>query len=235
MQAGKQLYKPHIPLLREDNTRTGFFERDQFLSVCGHLPAPLRPVVEFAFITGWRIASEVLPLEWRHVDLEAGEVRLDAGTTKNREGRVFPLTDDLRALLEAQHAEHLRLKKAGQIEPWVFFRLVAKGRGGKLEPKPIRAFNKAWKTACTAAGCPGRILHDFRRTAIRNMVRRGVPERVAMQLSGHKTRSVFERYNIVSAGDLRTAADQLRGLTGTKQGQSGTLSPASESETSRSA
>ena len=98
-------------------------------------------------------------------------------------------------------------------------------------PKPIRRFDKAWKAACTAAGCPGRIPHDFRRTAIRNMVRRGVPERVAMQLAGHKTRSVFERYNIVSDGDLRTAATQLRGLTGTKKGQSGTASLDGESET----
>ncbi len=178
-----------------------------------HLPAPLGPVVEVAFITGWRIASEILPLQWRQIDLQAGEIRLDAGTTKDREGRVFPMTDDLRALFEAQHVEHVRLKQAGQIEPWVFFRMVAKGRGGVLQPKPIRSFNKAWKVACTAAGCPGRIPHDFRRTAIRNMVRRGVPERVAMQLAGHKTRSVFERYNIVSDGDLRTAAEQLRCLT----------------------
>jgi integrase len=70
-------------------------------------------------------------------------------------------------------------------------------------------FNKAWRRARAAAGCPGRIPHDFRRTAVRNLVRAAVPERVAMQLTGHKTRAVFERYNIVSPGDLRDAARRL--------------------------
>ncbi len=97
--------------------------------------------------------------------------------------------------------------------------MVATGRGGKLQPKPIRRFDKAWKAACIAAGCPGRIPHDLRRTAIRNMVRRGVGERVAMQLSGHKTKSIFDRYNIVSAGDLRTAAIQSGGITGQAAGK----------------
>jgi integrase len=119
--------------------------------------------------------------------------------------------------------------------PWVFFRLVAKGRGGQKQPKRIRAFTKAWRQACLTAACPGRIPHDFRRTAIRNMVRRGVPERVAMQMAGHKTRSVFDRYNIVSEGDLQTAREQLRNLTGTIQGQSGSLSPVRESENIRNA
>jgi len=101
----------------------------------------------------------------------------------------------------------------------VFVRLVAAGRGGPKKAQRIVSLTKAWKAACAAAGCPGRIPHDLRRTAVRNMVRRGVPERVAMQLTGHKTRSIFERYNIVSAGDLRTAAVQLSGLTGTEKGQ----------------
>ena len=180
----------------------------------------------------WRIPSQVLTLEWRQVDFKAGEVRLDPETTKNREARVFPMTDDLRRLLEAQHQEHLRLKNSGFIVPRVFVRMVAKGRNGANEPRPIRAFTKAWKTACVAAGCPGRIPHDLRRTAVRNMVRCGLFERVAMTLAGHKTRSVFERYNIVSDGDLRAAAAKFQGLTGTKKGQSGSVSTAVESERS---
>lgn len=173
------------------------------------LPDDLQPVIEFAYITGWRIASEVLPLEWRQVDFDAGEARLDAGTTKNGEGRVFPMTVELRTMLKAQHAEHERLKKTGQIVPQVFFREVAEGRGGKKKPLPIVSLNKAWQAARRLAGCPGRIPHDLRRTAVRNLVRAGVSETVAMRLTGHKTRGVFERYNITSPGDLRDAARLL--------------------------
>ena len=109
-----------------------------------HLSDELQPVVEFAWITGWRMAGEVLKLEWHRVDFKAGEVRLDVGTTKNGDARRFPMTVDLRRLLEAQHAEHLRLKKAGEIEPWVFFRMVADTRGGQKHPQPIRSLRKAW-------------------------------------------------------------------------------------------
>lgn len=224
-------YKPHIPLLREANTRKGFFEADQIASVLAQLPAPLVPMIEFAYITGWRIDSEVKPLQWRQVDFVGSEVRLDPHTTKNDAGRVFPMTDDLGALLETQKSRADRLTRAcGRIVPWVFFREVAEGRGGPKHPKPITSFTKAWKAAVTAAGCPGHIPHDLRRTAVRNMVRRGVPERVAMQLTGHKTRSVFERYNIVSEGDLRAAAAQLGGLTGTIWGQLGTPTVAATGE-----
>jgi integrase len=172
-------------------------------------PGDDRPAITFAYITGWRIPSEVLPLEWRQVDFTTGEVRLDAGTTKNGDGRVFPMTTDLRKVLKAQQVEHDKLKKTGQIAPWVFWRMVAEERGGTKKPQPIVRFDKTWKAACQAAGCPGRIPHDLRRTAVRNLVRASVPERVAMQLTGHKTPSVFNRYNITSPGDLRDAARRL--------------------------
>ena len=209
IQGEKLLRKPHIPMLREENVRTGFFEREQYESLLRHLPDDIRPVIEFAYVTGWRVNSEVLPLQWHQVDLRAGEVRLAPGTTKNREGRVFPLTAELQELFGRRLAVHESLQADGLICPWVFFRMVGQGRGGTKRPVPIRAFKKAWKTACRKAGCPARIPHDLRRTAVRNMVRAGVPERVAMQLTGHKTRSVFERYNIVSGGDLRDACKRL--------------------------
>ena len=78
---------------------------------------------------------------------------------------------------------------------------------GKRQTDPT--FLKTFRSACTKAGCPGRIPHDLRRTAVRNLVRAGIPERVAMQMTGHKTRSVFERYNIVSECDLIEAAKKL--------------------------
>lgn len=99
--------------------------------------------------------------------------------------------------------------KAGHIFPFVFFRMIAEGRGGPKKPRSINAFGKAWKSACRAAGCPGRIPHELRRTAVRNLVRAGIPERVAMTMTGHETRGVFERYNIVSDGDLWEAARKL--------------------------
>jgi len=82
----------------------------------------------------------------------------------------------------------------------------------KVKGKRITTFIKAFTAACTKAGCPGRIPHDLRRTAVRNLVRAGIPERVAMQMTGHKTRSVFERYNIVSECDLVEAAKKLNSL-----------------------
>jgi len=102
------------------------------------------------------------------------------------------------------------LKKRRPFPPKeVFFRMVAEERGGEKKPQPITSFIKAFKAACRKAGCPGRIPHDFRRTAVRNLERAGVPRSHAMKLTGHKTESVFRRYSIVSSQDLRDAAERL--------------------------
>src|SRR3989454_777316 len=110
------------------------------------------------------------------------------------------MTRDLCELLDRQRA----ITEILQRRPKVVCRRVFHRAG-----QPIKSFRVAFRRACTEAGCPGRVLHDFRRTAVRNLVRAGIPERVAMQMTGHKTRSVFERYNIVSASDLRAAMHKL--------------------------
>ncbi len=207
--------RPHISMLKEDNVRQGFFEPEQFQSVLDKLPERLKPLARAAYITGWR-KGELITLRWPQVDFTARCVRLEPGTTKNREARQFPFTDGLEAVLVEQRAKADVLKKKGKTTPWVFFH--PKGyRAGE----PIQEFKRAWKAACINAGAPGKLVHDFRRTAVRNLVRAGVPERVAMKLTGHKTRSVFDRYNIVSEGDLREAAVRLERYLGNGGGTRG--------------
>ena len=194
---GEKIHRaPHIGMLQEHNARTGFFEDHQYEAVLRHLPAYAQPVVTFAYLTGWRVRSEVLTLQWRQVDFKAGIVRLDPGTTKNLEGRTFVMTPELRATLEAQlQATDELQRKAGSVIPWVFHR-TKRGR-------PLKGFRKAWQQACATAGVPGRILHDLRRTAVRNLERAGVPRSVAMKTVGHKTESVYRRYAIVDEAMLR--------------------------------
>src|SRR5262245_33944959 len=201
-------------MLQERNVRAGFFEDHQYEDVRAQLPAYAQPVVTFAFITGWRVRSEVLTLQWRQVDFRAGIVRLDPGTTKNLEGRVFVMTPELRATLEAQRQVIEEKQKAtGSVIPWVFHR-TKRGR-------QLKSFRKVWIQACIDAGVPGRILHDFRRTAVRNLERAGVPRSVAMKMVGHKTESVYRRYAIVDEAMLRDAAAKLAAARGQSDGQSG--------------
>ena len=195
---------PHVPMLEESNVRKGFFEHEEFLALRAVLPGHIRPVLTFAYYTGCR-RGEILSLHWDQVDLREGVVRLDPGTTKNDEPRIIPLTTQLRLALIEQKA--LRDKKHPDCE-YVFFE----------NGEPITGFRGAWETSCFQAGLwagdektgkPTRLFHDLRRTGVRNLIRAGVPERVSMAISGHKTRSVFDRYNIVSEADLREAAGRL--------------------------
>jgi len=119
VQSKKLVTKAHVPLLSENNVRTGFFELDQFNAVLKHLPDHVKPVARFAYITGWRANSEILTLQWRQVDFQAGTVSLDPGTTKNMEDRVFPMTSDLRVLLMEQKPKALQ-REQQVLCPWVF-------------------------------------------------------------------------------------------------------------------
>ena len=200
MKAGRIHSRPYVAMLKEHNTRKGFLEPTQFAAVKGHLPVALQPLLEFGYLTGRRLASEVMPLEWRQVDWQGRVVRLDPNTTKSGEGRVYPFTMAIEALLKGQLAEHERLKKTGRIVALVFPR-----RNGKR----IRNVRKAWDTACVKAGYPGRLLHDMRRSAVRNLERDGVPRSAAMAMVGHKTEAIYRRYAIVDAALLRDAAAKI--------------------------
>lgn len=185
----KVAHVPFIPMLKENNVRKGFFEHEDFLALLEELPDHLKPVVTFAYHTGWR-RSEILDLRWNQVDLEEKTVRLEPGDTKNDEGRTIYMEPDLWDMIRDLHSR-LRLGC-----PYVFHR----------DGQKIKDFREAWNKACASAGIPRMLVHDFRRTAVRNMIRAGIPERVAMTISGHKTREVFDRYNIVSREDLQEAA-----------------------------
>ena len=173
--------------------------------------------VAIAYTFGWRMQSEVLALERRQLDLEARTLRLDPGQGKTGQPRVVVLTAELRRLLGEQ-LERVRAleRRTGRVVPFLFPFLSGRRRAAQ----PRRDFRKSWASACRAAGCPGLLRHDLRRTAVRNLTRAGVPERVAMSLTGHKTRSVFDRYNIVSEADQREAAARLDGFNGDNRGDS---------------
>ncbi len=203
-RAGKAICPP-FPTLSVHNTRTGFFERDDFEAVRSHLPSEVKPVVTFAYLTGWRTRSEILPLTWRQVDFVAGTVRLEPGTTKNDEARILPFSvlPELADMLREEWNKTMSIQvETGSIIPWVFHR----------HGKPIKDFYGAWKVACMKAGVPQRIPHDFRRTAVRNLERAGVPRSVAMKITGHKTEAVYRRYAIVSEADLSEGLKKLAKL-----------------------
>ena len=210
---------PYIPMLKETNTRKGFFELQEYLNLRSALPHYLKPVVTFAYHTGWR-AGEILNLTWDKVDLKQGIITLNPGETKNENARTIYPNEELMKEMKSVYAN----RRLGC--PYVFH------RGGKQ----IKRITRAWKTACIKIGLceplrddngnpivrktkkdkgkvamvPTKLFHDFRRTGVRNMIRAGIPERVAMMVSGHKTRSVFDRYNIVSDQDLKEAARKMQ-------------------------
>ncbi len=219
---GKLQRVPVIHRLKEAPPRQGFFEPEQFSAVRKQLPPDLQAAVTIAYTYGWRMQSEVLTLTLSQFDLEAGTLRLEPGTTKNADGRLVYLTPELRTLLSAQ-VERVKTiaRQLNRVTPHLFPHLSGRHKGDRR-----RDFRKVWYTALGKVGLVGMLRHDLRRTAVRNMVNLGVPERVAMKITGHQTRAVFDRYHIVSPSDLQNAA---RALTGTNTGtvHESTLTPTS--------
>jgi integrase len=193
IEFGRLATKPKIKMLPLDNARQGFCEPSDFARLLGCLPDDgLRDLIEFRYLASWR-PKEARTLLAADVDLEGQAIRLRACNSKNGHARLIKLSGRLlEVVTRAYNRRNLEC-------PNLFQRNC----------HPVRNFTKAWKNACKAAGLAGLQPHDLRRSGVRNMVRAGIPEAVAMRISGHLTRRVFERYNIVSEGDLDAAAERL--------------------------
>lgn len=181
------------PRLKEANARSGFVEDTQYRELCKNCKTPwLRAFLAIAYSFGFR-SGELLNLRVRQVDLLERTIRLEPGTTKNKDGRMVKMTEEIYLhLLDCVRAKH----PDDNVFTW-------------KDGRPILDFRGLWDSLTKAAGVPGLLVHDLRRSAVRNMIRRGVPEVVSMRISGHKTRSVFDRYNIVSETDLADAARRI--------------------------
>jgi integrase len=189
---------PHIQMLPETTVRQGFVSHAQFLAITAELKAPaLRDIAEFLYLTGWRL-SEAIGLEWR--DIEAGLIRLRGENSKTKHPRSLPAKGDLLQILK-------RCQAARRMSCRFIFHLD----GRKLHRGSV---SRAWRRAGIRAKCPGIMVHDLRRTAARNLVRSRVPERVVMERLGHRTRSMLDRYNIVSEADMLEAQDRLEAYLG---------------------
>jgi integrase len=189
-RAGKIQKVPFFPHLKEASARSGFVEEPLYNKLASQARELwLRALLATAYTFGFR-KGELLNLRVRQVDFLNRPIRLNAGETKSGKGRTVRMTQDTCILLQAS--------VSGQgPDDYAFTR--ASG-------KPVVGFRKRWEKLTADTGCPDLLFHDLRRSAVRNMVSHGVSETVAMKISGHKTREVFERYNVTSEKDLADAA-----------------------------
>ena len=180
---------PAVAQLTEDNVREGFIRVPVFNSLLAEVPDPnVRDIIEFLYNSGWR-SGEPKAMQWNWLDLDSWTVRLPAEYSKNKKPRTLPLEGALRDIIKR------RIVLRDPASPFVFHR---KG-------KPIKSFRKAFKAAAKATGMAELVPHDMRRSAVRNFRKAGLSESDGMKLSGHKTRSVYDRYDIIDDEDSRQA------------------------------
>jgi integrase len=192
-RTGYRAGTPLMPRRLPENRRKGFLEPEGFEAIRRELPSWAADVFEFAWRSGWR-RNEVLGLQWSEVNLEEKMIVLSAERSKNGEARERPISRDFEPLVRRRVSER-------QLGCDYVFHC-----GGRKisENRWWRTFEKARK----AAGLPKALSHDCRRSAARNLKRAGVPTKVAMELLGHKTRTMFDSYNVTSHRDRWEGAER---------------------------
>ncbi len=198
IERGHLVSKPRIELLPVSNARQGFFEDAGFRKLYACLPQDLKDLALFAFLTAWR-KSEVSCLRWKY--LESGVLRIPAEATKTGVARSVVVAGELAEVIERRKAAR-SFKKPDEttaVSEFIFHRAGER----------IIEFRKAWATACKKAGCAGRLFHDLRRSGVRNMIRSGVAQNIAMKISGHATTAMFRRYDICNEEHLKAAVESV--------------------------
>lgn len=188
-----------------DGIREGFIDQATFLAIRSRLPERLKDPITFMSLVPWR-PREVLGMLWSSIDIENRVLLLPRRSSKNREPRRLPLVGELWEIIERA------LARRRPDCPNVFYHFKIRNGEG-TEPRPVASYNTAWIKACAEVGLVGGVKgilpYDLRRTGVRNLKRAGVSDTVAMEISGHKTRSMLDRYNVTADDDLVDAMDRL--------------------------
>jgi hypothetical protein len=199
-QGGSPPKCPPVAHKRAQARRAGFDwtlgGRERTGAGCGgrsYAPADIKALFVCGYHTGAR-KNELRRIRWEQVDFDGSLIRLPASQTKTKKPRTLPIYGDMRRWLELQRA------RCPADCVWVFY---------GTRNHPVGNHLSGWAEACERAGLTGLLFHDLRRSAVRNMKRAGIQDKVAMDISGHRTRSVFDRYNIVDEADLRGAGERL--------------------------
>jgi len=190
-----------------DNVKEDFFEFADFMKVHAHLADYAKPIAEYGYTFGQR-KEEILSILWKQTDKKNWidrvncVITLSARKTKNKKTQriYYGKNTGIVDLIEKQYQRKLQIEESTGVEvTHVFFH---------NDGRAVKSFRGSWDAACAASGID-LCFHDLRRTAVRNLIRNGVPEKIAMQISGHKTRSIIDRYNIVNENDLEIAASKV--------------------------
>ncbi len=200
-----RVFKAVKKLLKANaNARDRVLSPNEFKGLLGHASSHLRPILAMGYYTGMR-EGEILNLTWDKVDLGNRVIRLEAKDTKDHEARTIPICDNLLNILKE---ETRVIRKAGEANHVFLY----KG-------KPIRDLRGSLRKACKKAKIlygrfqkDGFIFHDLRHTFNTYMRKAGVAESVIMDITGHSTRTMFDRYNTIDGEDTRKAVDQLEGF-----------------------